>query len=118
MGDPVLGQRIREARQAAHLTQPELAARVGLKHSQSISNYERGTAEVKPDRLRRIATATSKPLSFFLDAPATDDVSDPVLRQLVREELEGFLADSLEPLLRRLLDLAPQEPHRAGSAGP
>ena len=124
MGDPILGQRIREARVAAELTQPELAARVGLKHPQSISNYERGTAEVPAERLRRIATATSKPLSFFLDeqppvSTATNGdllpLDQPALRQMVEEVVEGALAQTNE-MLRRLLGEEPPG-SRAGGLG-
>jgi transcriptional regulator with XRE-family HTH domain len=70
LGQQELGRRIREARDDAGLTQPELAEQLGLSHPQSISRYERGETEVPQRRLRRIAEVTGKPLGFFL----TDDL--------------------------------------------
>lgn len=82
MGQEELGRRIREAREEAGLTQPQLAETLGLKHPQSISNYERGVTEIPTKRLRRIAEATGKPMSFFVtDAPR---LADP---EMVEERL-------------------------------
>jgi transcriptional regulator with XRE-family HTH domain len=69
-----LGRRIKQAREEAGLSQTELADRIGLRHPQSISNYERGETEVPGKRIRRIAEVTGRPLSFFLDEEPAQDL--------------------------------------------
>lgn len=69
LGQEDLGARIKQAREEAGLSQAGLAERIGLKHPQSVSNYERGLTEVTTARLSRIADATRRPLSFFLEEP-------------------------------------------------
>lgn len=124
MGDPEVGRRIREAREAAGLTQKQLADAVGLKHPQSISNAERGVSQLEMVYLKRAATVTSKPLSFFVDqqppvSAATNGetlrVDEPALRQMVEEAVEGALAET-NAMLRRLLDEERPE-SRAGGLG-
>jgi transcriptional regulator with XRE-family HTH domain len=66
LGQEEVGRRIAQAREEAGLTQAELATRIGLRHPQSISNYERGETEVPAKRLRAIAEATGKDISYFL----------------------------------------------------
>lgn len=53
-----VGQKIREARKAAGLNQPELAAKIGWGQSR-ISNYERGEREPSFGDLKEIAQALS-----------------------------------------------------------
>lgn len=60
------GKLVKQAREEANLTQQELADRTGLKHAQSVSRIERGVTSVPMGRLRRIAEATGKPLSYFV----------------------------------------------------
>lgn len=53
--DPIeLGQRLREARRQAGLTQSQAAARLGVTY-QAVSNYERGKCRVEPGTLKRLA---------------------------------------------------------------
>lgn len=92
MGDPAIGQRIRQARLDARLTQSELALRVGLAHPQSISNYERGVDEADTDRLRQIAEATKKPLAFFLDEPPAPVVDTEALSERLTEQYDEIIA--------------------------
>jgi len=108
MGQEELGRLIALAREEANLSQPELAERIGLKHPQSISNYERGVTEVPPGRLRKIAEATGKPISFFLGEDAIPQ--DPDLRQVLDK-----LQDDVDEILRRLP--RPDAPE-AGSTSP
>lgn len=84
LGQELTGQRIREARLKAGLSQQALAEKVGLEQGQSISNYERSKTAVDTDRLRRIAKATSQPVSFFLGEPEPEE--EP-LRLAIREEM-------------------------------
>lgn len=57
---PVVGQTLCEAREAAGLTQEELAARAAMDRS-SISDIERGTASLSVDRLLRLCRALGTP---------------------------------------------------------
>ena len=53
-----------EARQAARLTQTELANRVGVSR-QAISAYEQGGKSPEPEVMRKISDALDQPVSFF-----------------------------------------------------
>lgn len=83
MGQELLGERIKKAREDADLSQQTLAERIGLKQGQSVSNYERNQAEVPPKRLRAIARETKKPLGYFLDEAEPEP---DALRLAIREE--------------------------------
>jgi transcriptional regulator with XRE-family HTH domain len=95
LGQEHIGRLIKEARESADLTQQELADRIGIKQGQTISNYERGVTEVSTKRLRRIATETGKPITFFVQEPAAEpdeeDGSAAVLAEL-HSRLEGIAA--------------------------
>jgi transcriptional regulator with XRE-family HTH domain len=95
LGQQELGKRIRQAHEEAGLTQSELAERLGLRHPQSISRYERGETEVPQKRLRRISDETEKPLSFFLadDLEQPEEpVADPATLALARQMLDELRA--------------------------
>jgi len=64
-----LGRRIATARHDAGLSQQDLAERIGLKHAQDVSRYERGKVEVPSFRIDRIAEATGRPRSYFVRDP-------------------------------------------------
>lgn len=85
MGQDELGRRIAQAREDARLTQRDLADKVGLADPQSVSNYERGVTEVPTKKLRRIAEATKKPMSYFLGPD--DDPAEPVEGQEWRTQV-------------------------------
>lgn len=112
-----LGRRIKTARVAAGLSQQDLAEKIGLKHAQDVSRYERGKVEVPGHRIDLIAEATDRPRSFFTrdpaepEQPATPSTAD--LRQMIREEVVAALGP-LEQLLQRLGDQAPQGSQSAG----
>lgn len=59
--------RIAQARIEAGLTQEELASKADCSVF-SIGKYERGERALRGPRLRQIAEATGKPLSFFFTA--------------------------------------------------
>ena len=101
MGQEELGRLIALAREEANLSQPQLAERIGLKHPQSISNYERGVTEVPARRIRQIAEATGKPISFFLGEPPANPDDLQALRQDV-EQLQ-VAVDEMLGLLHRFL---------------
>jgi transcriptional regulator with XRE-family HTH domain len=61
-----LADRIREARtERLSYSQTELAQAIGLKHSQSVSNWERGISEPLPKHLRAIADVAGVPVAWF-----------------------------------------------------
>lgn len=60
-----LGRRIREAREAAGLTQEELAEKIGLKGG-AVSKYERGASDPETADLVQIARACRVPLQRLL----------------------------------------------------
>ena len=66
-----IGSRIKSERQAAGLTQAELASEIGSKHYQIISQYERGTRTPKYETLEKIATALNIPVAKLLGFTAT-----------------------------------------------
>jgi transcriptional regulator with XRE-family HTH domain len=102
IGQEEIGQRIAQARNAADLTQQQLAERIGIETAQTVSRYERGETEVKTKRLRRIAEATGQPLSFFIQIPEEDARPAGLEDQLssLREEL-AELRDMVAELLQR-----------------
>lgn len=102
MGDPDLGIRIRDARNALGLTQQEFAKLVGWKDSQSVSNAERGITGVPPDRIRAISIATGRPISYFMDSqsePAPDEAARTALLGEVGASV-AVVAESLGELVR------------------
>lgn len=86
-----LGMRIAAARQSAGLSQQGLAEKIGLKHAQDISRYERGKVEVPSYRIDRIAEVTARPRSFFTRDPSEPAPVDGIEDRL--EELAATLAD-------------------------
>lgn len=71
----MLGQRVRKARQAARMTQEQLAAATGLKQFH-ISRIERGgIKDVMGDTLRRLSHALSVSIDFLLDGGDTEQDS-------------------------------------------
>jgi transcriptional regulator with XRE-family HTH domain len=100
-----LGQRIQAARKDAGLSQQELAWKVGLKHAQDVSRYERGKVEVPAFRIDRIAEATGKPRSYFTRDPSEPEPPSNGYDARL-ERLEGQVAEALV-LLRQLADDAP-----------
>lgn len=64
LGRLLIPQRLTEARQAARLTQTELAGRVGVSR-QAVSAYELGTKAPEPSTMRKLANALGQPVAFF-----------------------------------------------------
>lgn len=98
-----LGRRIKVARLAAKLTQQELAEKIGLKHAQDVSRYERGITEVPGHRIDLISEATGRPRSYFVRDPSEEHISED--RITVLEEQVGVLLrqnDMLLDLVREL----------------
>ena len=60
----VANARIREAREAARMSQAQLGRAVGVA-PMTISRWERGASKPHPVFLERVAVVTGKPVGFF-----------------------------------------------------
>jgi transcriptional regulator with XRE-family HTH domain len=81
--DVYIGERIREARMAAKMSQDELGKKLGVSFQQ-IQKYEKGKNRLAGGRFEAIAKALDKPLTFFFQT--TDDVrskADPALSRFI-----------------------------------
>lgn len=78
------GQRLREAREAAHLSQDAVARRVGLSRT-SITNIERGRQHVALHMLYRFASAVGAQPSELLPLQLMSTASDIVDPHLLRK---------------------------------
>lgn len=64
--DMTFGEKLRQARKAAGMTQKELAQAVELKHN-AVSNWEKGISSPDPDTIRRLCEILRMPPNFFFD---------------------------------------------------
>ncbi len=84
-GTKTIGAIVRKARQERGLSQKELGERVKLS-DKAISSYEVERAVPSLSILRKISVVTRKPISYFLDDLATDQVDlDAKLDSIARE---------------------------------
>ncbi|WP_223870775.1 helix-turn-helix domain-containing protein [Salipiger aestuarii] len=75
-----IAARLRMYRQAAGLTQGELAGRIGA-NTQQIHRYETGAGRIPAAQLFQIATALALPLAAFFEAPPdTPPPEDTLMR--------------------------------------
>lgn len=98
-----LGRRIKTARTSARLSQQELAWKIGLKHAQDVSRYERGKVEVPAHRIDLIAEVTGRARSFFVRDPAEPE-QDANLGDTVRDAIRAVLVEEQFPRLGELAD--------------
>lgn len=100
-----VGARIAEARQAAGLTQEQLAAEVGIDRT-AVTKLESGKREVDSLELAHIARALGRPVAYFVEADSPVLISRRAARGGQRSDLrsdavlEDFARDA-----RVLLDL-------------
>ena len=84
-----MGQRIMIRRKSLHMTQEELAERIGVS-TQMISNLELGKKAIRPDNLVKVCDVLELSADFILTGnrtqTAVDIVSDKLI-QLTAEEL-------------------------------
>lgn len=112
MKNPVdiqIGQRLRNKRWLAGLTQQNLAEAVGIRFQQ-IQKYESGANRISAARLWELARALDVPVSYFytgLDGAAGDLASSADERMDSKETFELVRAyyDMAEPARRRMLAL-------------
>lgn len=75
--DAFVGQRLREARLLAGLSQSELGGRIGVTF-QAVQKYESGENRLSASRLLAAARLLGKPVSFFFDElTAGEPAGDP-----------------------------------------
>lgn len=101
------GQKLREARKAAKLSQEKLAAEVRVEPP-SISRWENGHDFPEDSRLPLICKALDVPIEFF---EGKDDILRPslgALRKLVLGHQDDVPLLSLIPVLKRFLNEAPE----------
>jgi transcriptional regulator with XRE-family HTH domain len=99
---PVLGNRIREARASKGWKQRELASQVEVEPI-TVSRWERGATTPDLDVLRLVAEATGKPLSYFVADDAPPSEADPAVRKLERvADKLAAQADRIERLLEEV----------------
>lgn len=79
-----LARRIREARRNAHLSQDELGKYIGVS-DKSVSAYEQGRSTPPINKLKKIATSTNHPLSYFTQEDNADAILTSKLASIERE---------------------------------
>jgi transcriptional regulator with XRE-family HTH domain len=82
-----LAKRIRSARSNAHLSQDALGKSIGLS-DKAISAYEKGRSQPPLENLRKIADATSHPLTYFTQEDNSDSEITSKLLSIERELAE------------------------------
>ena len=81
--DQYFGDRIREARIAAKLTQKELGELIGVSYQQ-LQKYEDGTNRINGARIEKLLSALNRPFNYF--CPSATDIrthSDPELTSVL-----------------------------------
>ena len=61
------GSRVHEARQAARISQAELAKRLGLRSGVAVGDWERGKALPKFETFMRLCEALNQPPAYFIE---------------------------------------------------
>lgn len=84
------GGRVHEARQAAHLSQTQLARRLGLRSGVAVGDWERGKALPKFETFMRLCEAVNQPPAYFIEGYRERPVKDPA--QTVIALLDGLEA--------------------------
>lgn len=97
-----IGNRIRARRLELGLSQGALASRLDIRYQQ-LQRYEKGISAVPSDRLPRLATALSLPLSELLES--WEDLAQPMAGTIESEleELAKVFRRIGDPRLRVLL---------------
>ncbi|TIL38591.1 helix-turn-helix transcriptional regulator [Mesorhizobium sp.] len=105
MGDLVgieLGRRIKELREAAQLTQANLAA-LSLKSVETISNFERGKTVPSVATLHELARHLGCAVADFFSTTPAPPASDPLIKAIANKS--GLLGEHDRALLAGFVDL-------------
>ena len=68
-----IGERIKESRQRCRMLQSDLAARIGVKSSGIISNWERGLNKPNAEQIVALCRAMNISASYLLDYSGKDE---------------------------------------------
>ena len=68
------GEKLRQARKAAGMTQKDLAEAVDLKHN-AVSNWEKGVSSPGPEMIRKLCNILRMPPNFFFDTQEEESLS-------------------------------------------
>ena len=99
-----LGERIREARLEAKMSQAELAEKAYFRQS-SVSKIEAGTKEVTSEEILYLSYALNKPIMYFFPEEFTEEFGEDEFttlekelilqaRQLSRDDLRKLIAQA------------------------
>ena len=106
MGDneflKTMGQRIMVRRKSLHMTQEELAEKLGVS-TQMISNLELGKKAIRPDNLAKVCEVLELSADFVLTGSNTKSTVDAVaekLLQLTAEELQ-MVSDMIDYMSKK-----------------
>ena len=108
--DVHVGQRVRQRRCLAGMTQQQLAERVGIKFQQ-LQKYETGTNRISASRIWDIAAVMEVPVSFFFEglegqARDTGEARADILTDKEAVDLVRAYYSIPENQRRKLFDLA------------
>lgn len=98
-----IGERLREARRDANLTQDELGEALGLSGN-AISKIENGYSSITVESLLKLPSILDRPLSYFLNIQTEFTTDESELLDLYRALPEGFPRQSAKGILRTLLE--------------
>lgn len=107
-----IGDRIRDARKAAGLTQRQLAEKIGVSNT-SISNWEKGLSRPDPDTIQYLCWALNvEPNFFFMESvpmSSTPVAAKNIIRIAARDGsyIERVLSDQQIAALKAVLDQMP-----------
>ena len=91
--DAEVGMRVRSRRLECHLSQTELADRIGVTFQQ-VQKYEKGVNRIGAGRLQRISEALEVPVTFFFGTSVTGGSLAPRQVSTNAESVFGFLQTS------------------------
>lgn len=103
-----LGNRIRNARLEAKMSQADLAEKVYFKQS-SISKIEAGTRSVSSEEILYLAFALEKPINYFFPKEFINNLRDDELTELEKElliQVHKLSRDDLRKLIAQVRALA------------
>lgn len=113
----LVAQRIRDAREAAGLTQSELADALGVTRG-AVTSIENGRSDLTLKKLEMLPRVLNQPLSYFLGIKTDLIPDESELLQTYRSLPPGFHRQSARGILRTLLETSRRNPEIEGDNRP